>query len=857
MPQPPPPRPRPATAVGEWAARRQADVLLYLGAFLLVISALIFASSRDQVVFGGWRVALLGAYTAGFIAFGWLLRRWPRVREAGPVFLAIGALMTPLNFLLLYNEVLGEQGVSAALVWFIGSSYSAAFYAFVFAHGHGRLYALPAAASLLSAWAALGVTINVPFEWSGAWWMAFAIAGFGTLELTRRWSPYTAVPLGVIAALAVLFALLAPASLEGIPEHRWQLPVTHVLLLVMVVTFGAPRRPAVVIVAATLLAVWAAFTVVWAAEWDVQWYKFPPVIAAAVVLAARPRWIGGPPGLARRMSFLMAAGAVTPFALLITHLDGDAWVAAAAFFGTAALAAAIARLNTTDGVVGAGIGTPGPAGRSEPTPPIERVAFAGLGFVALLIAVAFMQRALGADAPDTGWAYAAVGVAASGAMVVGTRYASTLLWAALVAVLVATGVSLQGMEQFPGHVAVLLGLPAAHLLGTSILLRRWVLAGVAAALGMLALAALWESQGWEWWRLAALYAAASIALFGVLTRLRRYVKPGPDEAETLLVVQSLSWAPLVIAAVTAGTALDDRITREAIEAATAVEYRTLVLVVLSMAPLVAIEAWRTRRWEPGVVALLILLGAVAALWPVARWPQWTLAATFAGAGAAGFFALSHWRHPGTHSRDLAVQVLSWLTPAVAVLTAAHALDTRVAATALEVVGTVEYRTLVVTVLLLALLIGFEARRFQRWELAAVAEAVLVGGVVAAWPIFGWPTWTLAAALATAGVAGFVQLAPWRGSVDDARALAVQVMSWLPPVTAVFIAGYALDARLEGTAIEAVTTVEYRALVLVVLSFAPLIGFEARRFQRWELAAVAEAVLVGGVVAAWPIFGWPT
>ena len=36
--------------IGEWAARRQADVLLYLGAFLLVVSALIFTSSRDEAL---------------------------------------------------------------------------------------------------------------------------------------------------------------------------------------------------------------------------------------------------------------------------------------------------------------------------------------------------------------------------------------------------------------------------------------------------------------------------------------------------------------------------------------------------------------------------------------------------------------------------------------------------------------------------------------------------------------------------------------------------------------------------------------------------------------------------------------
>ena len=156
-PSPPAARRPHAAAIGDWATRRQADVLLYVGAFLLVISALIFASSQDEALSGGWRVVLLVAYTAGFLLAGWLLRRRARVREAGPVFLAIGALMTPLNFLLLHSEVLSDQGVPGALVWFIASAYSAAFYGFLAARGLGRLYAVPAGIALLSAWGSLAV----------------------------------------------------------------------------------------------------------------------------------------------------------------------------------------------------------------------------------------------------------------------------------------------------------------------------------------------------------------------------------------------------------------------------------------------------------------------------------------------------------------------------------------------------------------------------------------------------------------------------------------------------------------------------------------------------------------------------
>ena len=85
-----------------------------------------------------------------------------------------------------------------------------------------------------------------------------------------------------------------------------------------------------------------------------------------------------------------------------------------------------------------------------------------------------------------------------------------------------------------------------------------------------------------------------------------------------------------------------------------------MLIVLLLAPLVTFEAWRFRRWEPAVLALLVLLGGVAALWPILDWPTWTLATTYAVAGAGGFIALTRWRRVAGDSAAFAVQALSWL-----------------------------------------------------------------------------------------------------------------------------------------------------------------------------------------------------
>ena len=252
--------------IGEWAARRQADVLLYLGAFLLVVSALIFTSSRDEALSGGWRVAILAVYTAAFMAAGLLLRRWPRVREAGPVFLAIGALLMPLNFLLLYNEVLGDREVSGELVWFAASSYSMAFYGFLAARGLGRLYVIPAAIALLSAWGSLAIVVGLPFEWFGAWWMGFALAATIVLSVTRRWSMITAAPVAAIVVLSLFFSQVIAALSWADIEYRWQLPVTYALLTALVAVAGWSARQPLALLAVTVLAVLTALAGVWAAE---------------------------------------------------------------------------------------------------------------------------------------------------------------------------------------------------------------------------------------------------------------------------------------------------------------------------------------------------------------------------------------------------------------------------------------------------------------------------------------------------------------------------------------------------------------------------------------------------------------
>ena len=722
--RPRPPAPRPASGVGEWAARRQADVLLYVGAFLLVISALIFVSSQDEAVAGEWRVAILAVYTVAFMLAGLLLQRWPRVREAGPAFLAIGALMTPLNFLLLHNEVLSDREVSGELVWFVASLYSTAFYGLLFAAGAGRLYAIPAGAAVLSAWGSLAVTAGIPLEWAGAWWMVFAFVATDALSAARRLSRAGTAVIAVIATLAVLFA----ASVAQFSDvHPRQLPATLGLLAAVVAVAGASRREPVAAVAVALLAVMTAFAGLSAAEVAAEWYSFPPLVVGALLLAGRPSWITSSPRLGFGALLLATAGAAWPLLLVGTHLEGDSSIAVAAFLGSGVLFAAIAWMNTSEGISPWTSESVGPTTRTRPNHPAERVVFGWLTFAAALIALGFAQRAQGLSPPDTGWVPAAIAVGASGAMVLTVRARPALLWAILPPLLLAVGASLHPVEEHVGHDAILLGLAAAHVVGAFVLLRRWSLAVVGVTLAMLALAVLWEVEAWPWWLLAAGYTATGAALFGLVTPMRRYEPPESDaETEHFAAVHALSWLPVAAAVGVATAALGARVEEPGVEMVNTVEYRALVLIVLVLAMLVAIEARRVARWEPALAAHAVLLGVIAAAWPVFGWPVWTLAATYSVAGAGVFAALTGWRRPGTAGPEVSVQAIAWSGLVLGPLTAMWALGDRLGGLYAEPATLVEFRVLALLFLPLAGAVAFEGYRLGvRWAYLPASALVMV------------------------------------------------------------------------------------------------------------------------------------
>lgn len=301
-------------AVAGWAAERQADILLYVGAFLLSVAAIIFVAYQGTTLSGGIRFSILCAYAVGFLVLGLLLRKWERVREAGPVFIALGAILLPFVFISLRTQVLSEEQLPLDVLWLLGSTACAALYLVLAASGFGKWYAIPGALASLVSWGSLGSVIGLPPEWFGPWFTAVAGLGWVTAQVRgsesdpARWVGRLSLALGIGA---VLFTQSA-AGIEDI--DRAALPTSYALASLGLVIGLKYRRNVPVVAALPVL-----LTLTTASTW---W----------ATLGLEPSWYA---------PFIAAAGAGY---LINAHFGDESaarrWAVPAALFGIAALASA-------------------------------------------------------------------------------------------------------------------------------------------------------------------------------------------------------------------------------------------------------------------------------------------------------------------------------------------------------------------------------------------------------------------------------------------------------------------------------------------------------------------------------------
>ena len=219
---------------GLFSPERAPSLLLYVGAFLIVVAALIFVNVSGEQISGEVKLSLLIIGTIGFIGVGLFCYRSPRVLEAGTTFLMIGALLLPLDFVA-YHVLITGRTLSGSMIWTLGSFASAGLYATLAASGFGRLYsylflpaALSAAAGLESVLAIDDAWIFLPIAFVPLL-LTLAGAVLHDVRVQRITSPLERAG-GILATITLsMSAAIVPIFETVGAEDRRVVPVTFVV----------------------------------------------------------------------------------------------------------------------------------------------------------------------------------------------------------------------------------------------------------------------------------------------------------------------------------------------------------------------------------------------------------------------------------------------------------------------------------------------------------------------------------------------------------------------------------------------------------------------------------------------------
>ena len=203
----PSPKPAgPSFAETFFTPERAPSLLLYLGAFLVVVAALIFVNVSGQQISDSVRLALMIVGTLGFLAGGLLCHRIPRVDEAGRTFLVIGALLVPLDFGAYYALVAHVSPFTSPAMWVLGSVAAAGLYAVLAITAYGRAYSYFFFVASLSALAGLAFLLELPSAWFMVPLAMFPVA----IQLAERLGRERALRL--VAPLELPALVLMPAT---------------------------------------------------------------------------------------------------------------------------------------------------------------------------------------------------------------------------------------------------------------------------------------------------------------------------------------------------------------------------------------------------------------------------------------------------------------------------------------------------------------------------------------------------------------------------------------------------------------------------------------------------------------------
>ncbi len=269
----------PADVTGLWI-----NLLLFVGAFFVVIAALIFVASQWASIGAVAKASLMIGFTLAFIVGGLVCVRLPRVRPAGHTFLAIGAILLPLDIVGGYNVLFRAQGFSPQMIWAWGSLICALFYGALALRGLGRPYAAAMLLATISAWCGLLAVLDVPRPWLAAAFVPLPLLLLAIGRLVERTATLRALlgPLPTWAAqllipVAWLLVLLRPFERAEAPGALVALALIALFYVGAALSQSAPTLRALHSAGAWLAVVVLAPTLGW-------WADSPPRGYAAIAL---------------------------------------------------------------------------------------------------------------------------------------------------------------------------------------------------------------------------------------------------------------------------------------------------------------------------------------------------------------------------------------------------------------------------------------------------------------------------------------------------------------------------------------------------------------------------------------------
>jgi hypothetical protein len=193
-----------------WHSLENINILLFLGAFLVVVSAGIFVGYNYETLSGWLKFLLVASMAAAFYASGLAIYVRSKVmRPAGSAFTAIGLVTLPLAGLSYYNFV---SQASASSVWFVTSVVLMACYAVALVLTRQTYIAYLTAFTSLSIYESGIAMMNLPVYWYG-WGMSLTAIFLLVASRGRWWRDNEAESLNMSANIFLPIALVLSVAM--------------------------------------------------------------------------------------------------------------------------------------------------------------------------------------------------------------------------------------------------------------------------------------------------------------------------------------------------------------------------------------------------------------------------------------------------------------------------------------------------------------------------------------------------------------------------------------------------------------------------------------------------------------------